>query len=88
MAMITRKATILGKKVTLEFNVPDNQAMNEYMAERLKMETDDALFKFRANMFDAWCASVDGGLTKADVFNAHKSAIMYQIFEAIDVEKN
>lgn len=85
---IKRKARILGETVTITINVPDNKTMNAYMAERLRVEKDEDLLAFRAQKFDEWVADIAGGLTKDQILDIHKSGIIFQVFESVDIEKN
>ena len=91
MASITRTIKIFGAKADLTLHVPTNKEFNEYsndLTEVLKNNDDPGLIALRVKYFDAWLENV-AGVDKADILDQHKSGIMYQLFEKLEItEKN
>lgn len=89
MASMTRSVRIMGDKVSITFHRPTNEEYNTYSNEVQQVvedENEEGLVKVRCRYFDQWAETVSG-IDKAEIFDRHKSSIMYQIFERVGVEE-
>lgn len=84
-----RTIKVMGEKVTVTFKRPSNEEYNEYsngIQQAIKDEDDAALITHRVKYFDLWCET---DAAKKQLFDRHKSSIMFQVFENVEVsEKN
>lgn len=91
MSSITRTVKLIGEKVEITFHRPTNEEYNKYsdrLQQVIESEDEAGLVSTRVGQFDQWVESIKG-MDKADIYDRHKSSIMFQVFEQVSVdEKN
>lgn len=85
---ITRTVNYLGDPVKITLNIMPNEDHSKYIGEVYSQDEPEKTRAARAAKFDELCIDISPDVKKEDIYPAHKSSWMAQIFEDFSVVKN